>query len=149
MNYGRIAMAAIAAWVASIALGYLINDIWLARLYAGNAWAYRHADEMARLLPIGLAAQFFACCAFAFAFAKGYEGQGSRIGEGVRFGLVMAILVDGFAVVWNYVTEPIAARLGILQLIEHIGEFGVYGAIVGLIYLPKPITGSHDDGGET
>ena len=52
----------------------------------------------------------------------------------MRFGLVVAVMVDGFAIVWNYVTEPIALRLGGLQLLEHIAEFGVYGAIVGAIY---------------
>ena len=41
-------------------------------------------------------------------------------------------MIDGFAVVWNYVTQPIAPRLGALEIIAHVGEFGVYGAIVGL-----------------
>ena len=128
--------------MASIALGYLINDVWLFRLYQANAWAFRQPDDIAELLPIGLAAQFVACCAFAIVYAKGYKGEGSTIGEGMRFGLLVAIMVDGFAVVWNYVTEPIATRLGVLELVARVGEFGVYGAVVGLIYrsreLPLP-----------
>jgi putative flippase GtrA len=139
MNYPRIALAALAAWVVSIGLGYLINDIWLGRLYEANAWAFRRADDVATLLPLGLGAQLAAFCAFAFAYAKGYEGTGSGIGEGIRFGLVVAIMIDGFAVVWNYVTEPIAARLGVLQLVSQIGAFGIYGAIVGSIYQRKAI----------
>ena len=134
MNYGRIAMAAVAAWLVSIGLGYLINNVWLLRLYQANAWAFRRAEEMTPLLPLGFGLQLLAFVAFAYAYAKGYEGTGSRIGEGVRYGLVIAIMIDGFAIVWNYVTEPIALRLGILQLVEHVGEFGVYGAVVGLIY---------------
>jgi len=39
---------------------------------------------------------------------EGYEGDGSHIGEGIRFGTIVAIIIDGFAVTWNYVTEPIA-----------------------------------------
>jgi putative flippase GtrA len=137
MDYRRIALAAVAAWVLSIGLGYLINDIWLARLYEANAWAFRHREDTSRLLPLGLGVQLLAFFAFAFAYAKGHEGGGSPIGEGTRFGVVVAIMIDGFAIVWNYVTEPIALRLGALQMIEHIGEFGVYGAIVGLIYRPR------------
>jgi len=137
MNYGRIAMAAVAAWIVSIGLGYLINNVWLLRLYQANAWAFRRTEEITPLLPFGFGLQLLAFCAFAYAYAKGYEGTGSRIGEGVRYGLVIAIMIDGFAIVWNYVTEPIALRLGILQLIEHVGEFGVYGAIVGLVYQSK------------
>jgi len=136
MNYPRIALAGLAAWVVSIGLGYLINDIWLMRVYQANAWAFRRADDVNALVPIGLAAQFVGSMAFAFAYAKGYEGDGSAIGEGIRFGLVIALLIDGFAVVWNYVTQPIAPRLGVLEMVTQIGQFGVLGAIVGLIYQP-------------
>jgi hypothetical protein len=48
-------------------------------------------------------------------------------------------MIDGFAVVWNYVTEPIATRLGVLELVARIGEFGVYGAVVGSIYRPREV----------
>ena len=137
MNYPRVVLAGVAAWVASVALGYLINDIWLVRLYQANAWAFRRASDVDALVPIGLAAQFLGSMAFAFAYARGYHGDGSTIGEGIRFGLVIAILIDGFAVVWNYVTQPIAPRLGALELIEHVGQFGVYGAIIGVIYQPR------------
>jgi hypothetical protein len=137
MNYPRIVLAATAAWIVSLGLGYLINNVWLLRLYQANAWAFRRQEDITPLLPIGFGLQLLAFCAFAYAYAKGYGGDGSRIGEGVRYGLVVAIMIDGFAVVWNYVTEPIALRLGVLELVEHVGEFGVYGAIVGLIYERK------------
>jgi hypothetical protein len=142
MNYGRIVLAALAAWIASIALGYLINDVWLANLYAANAWAFRHREDISRLLPIGLGAQLVAFFAFTFTYARGYEGSGAGMSEGLRFGLIVALMIDGFATVWSYVTEPIALRLGALQMIEHIAEFGVYGAIVGAIYAPARRT--HD-----
>ena len=134
MNYPRIVLAGIAAWVVSIGLGYLIHDIWLLRFYQANAWAFRRAEDVRELIAVGVGAQLLACLAFAFAYAKGFHGEGSRIGEGIRYGLIMAIMVDGFAIVWNYVTQPIAPRLGALEAIAVIGAFGVYGAVVGLIY---------------
>ena len=136
MSHRRIAIAAVAAWAASIALGYLVNQIWLLRLYQANAWAYRRAEEMTALLPVGYGLQLLAFVAFAWAYAKSYDGDGSGVLEGVRFGVVVAIMIDGFAVVWNYVTEPIALRLGLAQLIALVGQFGVYGGIVGAIYAP-------------
>ena len=124
--------------MASIVVGYVINDVWLFRLYQANAWAYRRAEDIPSLVLYGLAAQLFACLAFAFAYAKGYEHrtEGSGLAQGIRFGLLIAILIDGFATVWNLVTQPIAIRLGILELVAKIGEFGIYGAIVGLVYQP-------------
>ena len=141
MNYPRIALAGFATWLASMALGYLIHDIWLLRLYQANAWAYRHAEDIRELLPIGLAAHLLGSLAFAFAYAKGYEPNrdASGIAQGIRFGLIIASIVDGFAVVWNYVAEPIAARLGLLQILAIVGQFGLCGAIVGLIYHPSRV----------
>ena len=141
MNYPRIALAGIAAWCASMALGYVIHDLWLARLYQANAWAYRHPEDIRELLPIGLAAHLLGSLAFAFAYAKGYEPdrEASGIAQGIRFGLIIAIIVDGFAVVWNYVTEPIAPRLGVLQVLGIVGQFGICGAIVGLVYHPSRV----------
>ena len=115
MNYARMVIAAIAAWIVSIGLGYLINNVWLLHVYQANAWAFRRAEDIAPLLPIGFGAQLVAFVAFASAYAKGYDGAGARVLEGMRFGLVVAIMIDGFAIVWNYVTEPIALRLGALQ----------------------------------
>ena len=141
MNYPRIIVAGVAAWLVSMALGYVIHDIWLLRLYQANAWAYRHAEDIRELLPIGLGAHLLGSFAFAFAYAKGYESnrEASGIAQGVRFGLVIAVIVDGFAVVWNYVSEPIAARLGVLQVLGIIGQFGLCGAVVGLIYHPSRV----------
>jgi hypothetical protein len=136
MNYPRIVLAGVAAWVASIAVGYVNNDVRLFRLYQANAWAYRRAEDVRPLVYYGLGAQLLACLAFAFAYAKGYEREGSGLGQGIRFGLLIAILIDGFATVWNVVTQPIAVRLGVLELVARVGEFGIYGAVVGLVYQP-------------
>ena len=141
MNYTRVLLAGLAAWIASIGVGYVINDIWLMRLYQANAWAFRRAVDVRPMVPIGLGAQLVACLAFAFAYAKGYEreDEGSGVGQGIRFGIVVAMMIAGFATVWNLVTQPIAVRLGVLELISRVGEFGIYGAVVGLIYRqPEP-----------
>ncbi|PYR72635.1 MAG: hypothetical protein DMF87_27595 [Acidobacteria bacterium] len=142
MNYPRIALAGIAVFVASVAVSYVINDIWLMRLYHANAWAYRRAGDVRRIVPIGVAAQFLGSLALAWVYAKGYEPnrEASGIAQGVRFGLAVALLIVGFATVWNYVTQPIAARLGVLQMFSIVAEFGILGAIVGLVYHPSRLS---------
>jgi hypothetical protein len=142
VNYTRIVLAGAATWVASLVLGYLINNVWLLRLYQANAWAFRRADEMNPLLPIGFVVQLLAAMGFAYAYARGYQRnrEASGIAQGVRFGLLISLIIDGFAVAWNYVTEPIAPRLGLLEVLSIVGQFGVYGAIVGLIYHPSRLS---------
>ena len=111
----------------------MINDVWLFRLYQANAWAYRRAEDIRPLVYYGLGAQLLGCLAFAFAYARGYQREGSGLAQGIRFGLVIAILIDGFATVWNVVTQPIAVRLGVLELVARVGEFGIYGTLPFLV----------------
>ena len=147
MSYTRVVLAGLAVWIASIGVSYVINDIWLMRLYHANAWAFRRAQDVRPLVSIGLGVQLIGCLAFAFAYAKGYEHEheGSGVGQGIRFGLVVAMMIAGFATVWNLVTQPIAVRLGVLEIISRFGEFGIYGAVVGLIYRhPEPSLPSVD-----
>lgn len=145
MSYPRILLAGLAAFAASVAVAYVINDIWLVRLYRANAWAYRRADDVEKLVPIGLTMQALGSLAFAWVYAKGYEtnSEASGIAQGVRFGLAVALLIVGFATVWNYVTQPIAPRLGILQMLATIAESGICGAVVGLVYHPSRIRMPH------
>lgn len=141
MNYTRVVLAGLAAWIVSIGVAYIINDVWLMRLYHANAWAFRRAEDVRPLVPIGLGAQLIGCLAFAFAYAKGYEREheGSGVGQGIRFGLVVGMMIAGFGTVWNLVTQPIAVRLGVLEMVSRLGEFAIYGAVVGLIYRhPEP-----------
>ena len=135
MNFGRIAAAAVVAWIVSIGLGYLANNVLLADLYQANAAAYRSVEEMTSKLPIGFCVQLIGFFAFAYAYAKGYEG-GNGIAEGVRFGLLIAVMLVSFAIVWNYVVQPISASLAFAQVGDYLIEGAIYGTIVGVIYKP-------------
>lgn len=135
MNFARIAAAAVVAWIVSIPVGFLVNDVLLADVYAPNASAMRPEAEMAGHLPLGFVFLLIGFFAFAYAYAKGYEG-GSGVMEGVRFGVVVALMVTSFGLIWQYVLYPINATMATAIIIDSIVEFAIYGAIVGAIYKP-------------
>ena len=137
MNFARIAGAAAAAWVVSLPVGYVVNEILLKDMYRANAAAFRPEDALQANLPIGFAFTLLGFFAFAYAYAKGYEGTNGPM-EGVRFGVLVAILLICFGLVWSYVTTPVAGSLIIAMAIDVIVEFALYGAIVGAIYRPVP-----------
>ena len=56
MNFPRIAMAAVAAWIASLAVGFLVNDFLLADVLRANQAAMRPEAELTARLPVGSAA---------------------------------------------------------------------------------------------
>jgi hypothetical protein len=137
MNFARVAIAAVAAWIVSLPVGYVVNEILLKDIYRANAAALRSEAALQANLPIGFAATLVGFFAFAYTYAKGYEGTNGMM-EGLRFGVLVAIMVNCFAVVWTYVTSPISGSMVTAMMIDVIVEFALYGAVVGAIYKPAP-----------
>ena len=136
MNFGRVAAAAIVAWLVYLALSPLVNNVLLADLYARHAAVFRPQAEMN--LVLGLGASLVGYFVFAYAYAKGYEGGNGAV-EGLRFGVVVGLLLACFAVVWNYVVLPVSGSLAVAWVVDTLVEMALYGVVVGLVY--KPIAG--------
>ena len=137
MNFARVAVSALAAWAVSIPVGYVVNDILLKDLYTANAAAFRPEAAMMANMPLGMAASLVGYFAFAYMYAKGYEGTQGAV-EGLRFGVLVALLLSGFGLAWQYVLLPISGTLVVAWIVDAIAEFSLYGAIVGAIYKPAP-----------
>jgi len=138
MNFARIAAAAVVAWIVSIGIGFIVNAVILADLARANAAALRPDAELMGNLPIGFGFLLLGFFAFAYAYARGYEG-GNGIMEGIRFGVIVALIVIGFGVIWQWVVFPISGSFGAAIAIDTIVELAIYGAIVGAIYKPAGI----------
>jgi hypothetical protein len=136
VNFGRVAAAALVAWFASLLLSPLVNNVLLADLYARHAAVFRPQAEMN--LVLGLGASLVGYFVFAYAYAKGYEGGNGAL-EGLRFGVVVGLMLACFAVVWNYVVLPVSGSLGVAWIVDTLVEMALYGVVVGLVY--RPIAG--------
>ena len=134
MNFGRVAAAAIAAWIVYLGLSPLVNNVLLADLYARHASVFRPEAEMN--LTFGLGATLVGFFVFAYAYAKGYEG-GSGAVEGLRYGVLVGLLLATFSVAWNYVVLPVSGTLAVAWIVDVIVEMAIYGTAVGLIYQPR------------
>ena len=124
----------------SLPLGFLVNGVLLADLTAANAAAMRPEAQVMANLPLGFAFLLLGFFAFAYAFAKGYEG-GNGVVEGARFGALVAIVVCGFGLIWQYVVYPINGTYVAANMVDSVIELSIYGAIVGAVYKPAA-TGS-------
>jgi hypothetical protein len=135
MNVGRIAIAAVVVWVVSLGVGFFVNDVLFTGLAAANVAVMRPEAALTANLPIGFIFLLIGCFAFAYAYAKGYEG-GNGIVEGARFGMIVALIVMGWGLIWQYVMFPITATYAAAIMIDSLVELTIYGAIVGAIYKP-------------
>jgi hypothetical protein len=137
MNFARVGLAGVSAWVVSMLVGFVVNDILLKGVFQANAAALRPEAEIMAKLPLGFGFTLIGFLAFAYAYAKGYEGTSGML-EGIRYGMLVAIMVVSFAIVWYYVTVPIDGTMAAAMMIDYFVEWSLYGAIVGAIYKPLP-----------
>ena len=134
MNFGRVASAAVVAWIVYLGLSPLVNNVLLADLYAQHARVFRPAAEMN--LAFGLGAALIGFFVFAYAYAVGYEG-GPGAAEGLRYGVLVGLLLATFSVAWNYVVLPVSGALAAAWIVDVIVEMAIYGTAVGLVYQPR------------
>jgi hypothetical protein len=135
MNFPRIATAALAAWVLYLGMGYLVHGVLLRDTYLEYTTVMRPEAEANAILPFNFGIVLVGFFAFAYAYAKGYEG-GSGLQEGLRFGVLVGIMLCTFVTIWEYMIWPVGARLLAAWLIDYIVEFAFYGIVVGLVYKP-------------
>ena len=133
MNLTRVAVAAVVAWIAFIVIGYVVHTVILEDLYASQELSGHGETEPLTGFLLALLGFF----AFSYTYAKGYEG-GYGTQEGMRFGVLVAIMLISFAAVWGYVVFPISGSLAAALAVDYIVEFAAYGMIVGAIYKPHP-----------
>ena len=83
-----------------------LPDTELADIYASHRSVMRPEDQANAILPVGFVFALLGFFAFAYAYAKGYEG-GSGIQEGLRFGVIVGILLCCFGKIWEYMVWPV------------------------------------------
>ncbi|HSL22990.1 MAG TPA: hypothetical protein VK886_15775 [Vicinamibacterales bacterium] len=136
MNFSRLTLAAVVAWVAFSVIGFVAHGVLMDDLYATHREILRSdADANARL-PLAFAVSLVGFFAFAYAYAKGYEG-GSGAHEGLRFGVLVGVMLIAFVTIWDYMMFPLSRTFLLAMVIDYIVEFAIYGTIVGAIYRPR------------
>ena len=133
MNYGRLALAAVAATIADAAYGFLVYGTLLTSEFGQYPGVYRPNDVGAAYLPLMFVGILIAMFAVVFIYAKGYEG-GKGAGEGARFGVCFGIFAAAFYASVNYATLNIGRRLAAGLAAAGIVEWIVVGVVIGLVY---------------
>jgi hypothetical protein len=141
MNFLRIALAAVGAFVAYFILGGLAFGLLpsLKTEFLKYPAVYRSQQGQMSHMPGGMAAMFVSILALAVIYAMLYQG-GTGLAEGARLGAIYGALIGVFAVgsfvVHNYVNLNIGLKLTVQQAAAYFVEWTVTGVVIGLIYRP-------------
>ncbi len=141
MSLARLALAAVAAFVAYFVLGGLIFALIpsLKAEFLKYPAIYRSQEGQMSHMPAGMAAMFVSILALALLYATFYPGgfdlaHGARLGA--AFGALIGIFAIGAFVVHNYVNLQIGLTLTLQQSVAYFIEWLVVGIVIGLIYRP-------------
>ena len=136
MNYTRLALAALGAFIAYNVVGGLAAAVPALRGEFGkHPGVYRTQKAMMSVMPAGMAAMLVAMFALAVIYAKLFRG-GDSVAEGALFGALIGVFALGAFVVHNYVNLNIGLKLTLQQAVVYLVEWIVVGIVIGLIYRP-------------
>ena len=133
MNYGRLALTAVVATVVDMVYGFAVYGVAMASQFASYPGIFRPMDTITGNIPLMVLGTLVGMSAVVYVYAKGYEG-GSGVQEGMRFGLLVAVLMIGYVGVGNYVVMNIGRRLAASMAIAGLFEWIIVGAAIGAVY---------------
>lgn len=134
MNYTRLALAAVAATIASFVYGFAVYGNLLTSSFLAQGAVYRGAEAQMAYMPLGAAAILLAITAATMMFAaSAFRG----LSGGLWFGLLLAVFAIGTNVVVDYATINLTEDHASRMMLAALGEWLVVGAVIGLIYRPQ------------
>jgi hypothetical protein len=135
MNYGRLALAAIAAWLVDAVYGFIVYGNVLSSDFARYPAIYRPADTQGPYMLYLFCGTLLAMFVASYMYAKGYEG-GSGVQEGMRFGALLGLFVAGYVGVVNYAIMNVGRRHAGSMAIAGLVELTLAGIVIGAVYKP-------------
>jgi hypothetical protein len=112
MNVKKTAIAVVAGFVLQMAGSYLLHSVILMNSYMATSELWRSQDAMGHRMWVMLVAQFLFVLGAVLIYQRGAEKK-SPVGQGIRFGILLALvsIVPGSLI--NYVTIPVPHRLAL------------------------------------
>jgi hypothetical protein len=137
MNWMRIALAALGAFVAYFAAGgvMFVSMPWLKTEFMKYPAVYRPSEGQMKNMPVAMVATLVAIVVLAVLYAMIYHG-GSGAVEGARFGALIGVFAIGTFTMHNYVNLNIGWKLTVEQSVAYFIQWVVVGIVIGLIYRP-------------
>ena len=134
MNVLRTALAALAALVAYFIVGGIFFAVPAMRTeFAKYPEVFRTGEAINSVMAVGISGIFLAIGAAATIFARMHPA-GARIGEGVEFGLLLAVFQLGSLVLHNYMNLNIGWQIAMLQGLAYSAEWIAVGVVISLVY---------------
>ena len=135
MNTGRYVIGSIAVFVFFYLYQWLLHGVILASWYQEGLHLLRPEEQTGAFAAWMILGFLILAFGFCLVFLKGYEGKG--IGEGVRYGIYVALAFGISTYLINYAFFPQPGQWVLAWIVGIIVQMMVGGAIIAAIYKPK------------
>ncbi|MFZ3201182.1 MAG: hypothetical protein WA175_08520 [Candidatus Acidiferrales bacterium] len=134
----KLVPAVVLAYAWLMATGYLINGVWLMRDYMLTPDSWRPQAVMQHKFWIMWAAELLFTVMFVWIYSRGLEKK-PWVGQGIRYGIVMSLLVMIPESLSEYVIYRVNHILALKWMVSGTMQFIVMGLIVAFVYkAPSP-----------
>ena len=131
MNTSKYLVASIAAAIWLFIYGFVANVIVLGNYWAANTSPGLMRAEDEQIMWAIAASMLVQALALGYIFTRNFEGKG--IGEGVRFGLLIAAFVAGIYLLFYAIQPWGLAGTFVAMIADGIGYVGT-GIVLSLLY---------------
>ncbi len=134
MNWKRFFMALVVVFLGAMILGKLIHRFLLVPDYRNYKSLFRAPEDMQSKMPYLWIGYLGYALGFVWIYAKGMEAGKSWLGQGLRYGVAVWVMLVTFGWFVTYAIQPIGRRLVAKALVyELIGQM-LLGALVAGVY---------------
>lgn len=132
MNKKNFIFTSVVVFVVFQVINFVIHSLILMKAYQALEHVWR-PDMMGKMWIIYATSLIFSFL-FVFIFSRGYEGRG--IAEGVRYGLVIGLLMNVMGMFNQYAVYPIPIGLTIQWFIYGVIQFIICGIVAAALFKP-------------
>lgn len=129
----RFAIAWLATFVVWMLGSFIVHGALLQADYAALSSMFRPEKDAQQYLPFMLLAHVILAGAFVWIYARGAEAK-PWLGQGIRYGLVMALLTVIPTYMIYYAVQPMPGALVARQIVFDGILLLVLGAVVAFLY---------------
>ena len=133
MNIKRFILASIAVFVVFENIDTAMHMFVLSGFYQNLEHLWR--KEMWNYMWIMYLSVFFFSFMFVYVFTKGCENRG--VLEGLRYGLIIGLLMNVVGIFSQFVVYPIPIFLAVIWFAYAMVQYIICGIVTALIYKPK------------
>ena len=137
MNYMRIVLAGVCAFVAYMATGGVMFASFpaLKKEHMKYPAVYRSHEGVMRMMPVAMLALLVSTMVIAVIWAKMYPA-GAGWMQGLEFGALVGVFFEGVFVLHNWANLNIGGKLTAQQSAAYFVEWLVAGIVISLLYKP-------------